>query len=138
MGFSDLDFKKLFDNGEIEIITKNNSLKTLSIKKTITKTLTSSKLDKTKKIATASCWQNTQYLVLGTMPCEQSLIAQEYYNNSKNKFWEIISIASNNGNGFLNYTEKLKILKQNRIGLWDVLDACEREGSLDSKIKNTP
>jgi hypothetical protein len=35
------------------------------------------------------------------------------------------------------YIEKIKLLQENRLGLWDVLENCERKGSLDvhKKIK---
>ncbi len=36
----------------------------------------------------------------------------------------------------LPYVERLPLLLAHRFGLWDVLVACEREGSLDSAIRN--
>jgi hypoxanthine-DNA glycosylase len=33
------------------------------------------------------------------------------------------------------YIEKNKLLQENRLGLWDVLENCERKGSLDVHIK---
>lgn len=77
---------------------------------------------------------NATILILGTMPGEQSLALQEYYGHSRNNFWKILftlfdkEIATD-------YQEKIKLLKQNKIALWDVLEACERNGSLDSAIK---
>lgn len=32
------------------------------------------------------------------------------------------------------YEERTRILKNNKIALWDVMQACERQGSLDSAI----
>jgi hypoxanthine-DNA glycosylase len=48
----------------------------------------------------------------------------------------MISSAFDNGRRFLDYNDKLKTLAKYKIGLWDVLDTCEREGSLDSSIEN--
>ncbi|MGK5092581.1 DNA-deoxyinosine glycosylase [Deltaproteobacteria bacterium TL4] len=73
-------------------------------------------------------------LILGTMPGEESLKKKEYYAHPRNAFWEIMASLFD-FNPSLNYEEKNEILKDNRIALWDVMKACEREGSLDSKIK---
>jgi hypoxanthine-DNA glycosylase len=136
-GFSDLDFEKLLDKGEIEITTRQNSVTTPPVKKTITKqVISTTKTNISKKALPPVIDKNTEYLVLGTMPGEKSLLNQEYYNNPSNQFWNIIASAFNNGDEFSNYNEKLESIKKNKIGLWDVLDTCEREGSLDSNIKN--
>ena len=34
------------------------------------------------------------------------------------------------------FEEKIALLQTNKIGLWDVLENCERKGSLDIHIKN--
>ena len=34
------------------------------------------------------------------------------------------------------YTKKIEILEKHHIALWDVIDTCERKGSLDSEIRN--
>ena len=36
----------------------------------------------------------------------------------------------------LNYPDRLSLLLKHHVGLWDVITMCEREGSLDSRIKN--
>jgi len=36
----------------------------------------------------------------------------------------------------INYQEKLQILLNNKFALWDVIESCSREGSLDTDIKN--
>lgn len=75
----------------------------------------------------------TIIMVIGTMPGEASLQAAEYYAFKHNAFWPIIFKLS--GKKTQNYAEKIKLLKQLRIGLWDNLKVCEREGSLDNDIK---
>lgn len=135
-GFSDLDFKKLFDKGEIEITSGQNSVANTSITKTITKATIPTKSSISKKGLPPVIDNLTEYLILGTMPGERSLLHQEYYNNPRNQFWNIISTLFNNGKNFLSYNEKLDTIRKHKIGLWDVLDTCDRTGSLDSNIKN--
>ena len=60
---------------------------------------------------------------------------QEYYAHPQNKFWKIIFELFNE-NFSEDYLEKIKILKKNKIAVWDVIDSCERVGSLDTTIKN--
>lgn len=74
-------------------------------------------------------------LILGTMPGEKSLQLQEYYGNRGNQFWKLM-FAVFNEPFTLDYTERVSLLKRNGIALWDVLQYCEREGSLDSNIEN--
>lgn len=79
---------------------------------------------------------NTQTIIIGTMPSVASLAKQQYYAYPHNCFWKIISITFNAGKNFKTYPEKISILQKNHLGLWDALQACTREGSLDSNIKN--
>ena len=72
-------------------------------------------------------------LVLGSMPGVKSLVEQQYYANQQNAFWLIISEYFNFDIN-LGYSKKLQHLKNNRIALWDVIEECERQGSLDSSI----
>ena len=74
-------------------------------------------------------------LILGTMPGEKSLELQEYYGNKRNQFWKIL-FAMLEKEFSTNYNKRLSLLKEHNIALWDVLEFCEREGSLDSNIKN--
>lgn len=69
------------------------------------------------------------------MPGEKSLELQEYYGNRGNQFWKLMFIILG-GEFSLDYKEKKKLLRNNRIAVWDVLEGCERIGSLDSNIKN--
>lgn len=79
--------------------------------------------------------ENSKILILGSIPGVKSLEKQEYYGHPQNKFWKIICEILNEDFTTV-YQEKLKILKKNHIAVWDVLDSCERKGSLDSEIKN--
>ncbi len=82
-------------------------------------------------IATKNC----QVLILGTMPGEQSLLQQQYYANKGNHFWRILFQVFDQEFS-TDYEIRKKLILKNNLALWDVLYSCEREGSLDSKIKN--
>lgn len=77
---------------------------------------------------------NTRVLIIGSMPGEASLKAQEYYAYKYNQFWRIIFDLFANGRTPKNYADKTQVLLANGLGLWDALAACERKGSLDGNI----
>ena len=79
--------------------------------------------------------RETTVLILGTIPSDKSLALGEYYGNPRNRFWKIISTITNNELP-LTYSGKKDLLKKNGIGVWDVVQRANREGSLDSAIEN--
>ena len=80
--------------------------------------------------------ETSQILIIGTMPSVKSLAATEYYAHPRNAFWKIIATLFNNGSAFSDFAEKKACILANHLALWDNLQFCEREGSLDSDIKN--
>lgn len=72
-------------------------------------------------------------LILGTMPGEQSLAANQYYGNPRNAFWKILFTVFDSPFS-TDYEQRKSLLIENRIALWDSLQACVRAGSLDSAI----
>jgi len=78
----------------------------------------------------------TETLILGTMPGAMSLEKQEYYAYPQNQFWKIMYTLFAALPASAIFSEKIKLLQDNKIGLWDVLANCERKGSLDTHIKN--
>ena len=78
----------------------------------------------------------TQVLILGSLPGEASLLAQQYYAHPRNQFWALLSTIVNDNLQALSYLEKLKCLQMHGIGLWDIVANAKREGSLDSRIRD--
>ncbi|MDC8099370.1 DNA-deoxyinosine glycosylase [Chryseobacterium rhizosphaerae] len=77
----------------------------------------------------------SEILILGSIPGVKSLEKQQYYGHPQNKFWKIVFELLNE-EFTEDYVERINILKKYHIALWDVIDSCERKGSLDSEIKN--
>jgi hypoxanthine-DNA glycosylase len=78
---------------------------------------------------------DSKIIILGTMPGEKSLELQQYYGNRGNHFWKILFEIL--GEDFSReYIDRIGLVHKYKIALWDVLQFCEREGSLDSNIKN--
>ena len=72
-------------------------------------------------------------LILGSMPGKASLAAGQYYAHPQNLFWRILGEVTGAG-PTLPYEARARALKSRGIALWDVLESCAREGSLDSAI----
>jgi len=68
------------------------------------------------------------------MPSEASLKQAQYYAHPRNAFWYIMGSLFHFNTADATYAERKAQLKKNKIALWDVLQECERKGSLDSSI----
>ena len=78
---------------------------------------------------------NAKILILGTMPGTKSLELNQYYGHKQNNFWKFMfEILKEKFS--TDYETRTALLIKNKIALWDVLQFCDREGSLDSAIKN--
>ena len=79
--------------------------------------------------------EGSKILILGSVPGVKSLEMQQYYAHPQNQFWKIIfELLKEDFTS--DYKKRTEIIRKNYIALWDVIDTCEREGSLDTKIRN--
>lgn len=78
---------------------------------------------------------DTRLLILGSLPGEASIRQGEYYAHRGNAFWHLLGGALDEELRGLPYAMRLKRLRARGVGLWDVIEKAEREGSLDSNIR---
>ena len=87
---------------------------------------------------------NTRVLILGSFPSVKSLEQQAYYGHPQNNFWKLIfsiifkDISASTLQEYCaeRYEKRSERLLSTGVGCWDVYASCEREGSLDTAIKN--
>ncbi|MFY9935773.1 MAG: DNA-deoxyinosine glycosylase [Silvibacterium sp.] len=80
-------------------------------------------------------WENSRILILGTMPGDDSLRMQRYYDRANNQFWKILGTVYDETES-PDYSQRLEFLNRRRLAVWDVLQSAQRAGSLDADIKN--
>lgn len=69
------------------------------------------------------------------MPGVRSLEAGRYYAHPQNRFWPFMGELLGAGPE-LPYPHRCRRLVEAGVAVWDVLASCEREGSLDSAIRD--
>ena len=74
---------------------------------------------------------DAKLLILGSLPGERSIAAQQYYAHPRNAFWKIMEELYGIGG---EYEQRCRQLTEHRIALWDVLASSVRPGSLDANI----
>jgi hypoxanthine-DNA glycosylase len=79
---------------------------------------------------------DARVLMLGSFPGEESLRQAQYYAHPRNQFWRLLGDIIGVPLSELPYEKRLERLARLRIGLWDIITDCERQGSLDGNIRN--
>lgn len=81
---------------------------------------------------------DTRVLVLGSFPGARSLQLQQYYAHPQNHFWPIMQALWPLAGwpADKNYARRCECLLAQGVGVWDVYAECDRQGSLDTAIRN--
>jgi len=74
-------------------------------------------------------------LIVGSMPSVKSLEDAQYYAHPRNAFWPVMFDVFGT-EPTRDYEAKKALIRENYLALWDVAEACEREGSLDSNMRD--
>jgi hypoxanthine-DNA glycosylase len=80
--------------------------------------------------------EHTRLLVLGSLPGDVSLAQCEYYGHRQNRFWMLMAEITGADLLSLSYQARLQSLLERGVGLWDVVAQADRDGSLDTDIRN--
>lgn len=74
-------------------------------------------------------------MIVGSMPSVKSLADAQYYAHPRNAFWPILfdvfGVTPTD-----DYEAKKTLIRDNGLALWDAAQSCEREGSLDSNMRD--
>ena len=79
-------------------------------------------------------FKDTEILILGSFPSIQSFENNFYYGHPRNQFWKIMEAMT--GYPINNRDQKIWLLKEAKVGLWDMVASCQRENSLDSSLED--
>ena len=79
--------------------------------------------------------ENSQVLILGSLPSLMSEKNNFYYGNPFNRFWKIIGTLFNEDN-LINQSNEYKkeVILKNNLALYDVIKECKIKGSSDNDI----
>lgn len=79
--------------------------------------------------------EKSRVLILGSFPSVKSRKVSFYYGNRQNRFWGMLY-------GYFNLSpdesteEKIAFLLRHNVALWDMVEACEIDGSSDATIRS--
>jgi len=78
-------------------------------------------------------YKESKILILGSFPSIDSFDKSFYYAHPRNQFWKILSALFNYPVN--NRDQKMWLLKIAHIALWDMVQSCNRDSSLDSSLE---
>lgn len=79
-------------------------------------------------------FKESETLILGSFPSIDSFDKSFYYAHPRNQFWKLLSAIT--AYPINNRDQKLWLLKEAKLGLWDMVAHCSRDNSLDTSLEN--
>ena len=79
--------------------------------------------------------EDSEILILGTLPSVKSRENNFYYGHKQNRFWKLLAKLCEDETP-QTVEEKTAMLLRHHIAIWDVIQSCDIKGSSDSSIKN--
>jgi len=78
-------------------------------------------------------FKDSKVLILGSFPSIDSFEKSFYYAHPRNQFWKLLSELT--AYPINNKDQKIWLLKESKVALWDMVKECTRENSLDSSLE---
>ena len=79
-------------------------------------------------------FQESETLILGSFPSIDSFDKSFYYAHPRNQFWKLLSEIT--AYPINNRDQKIWLLKESKIALWDMVATCRRKNSLDTALED--
>ncbi len=79
-------------------------------------------------------FKDSKILILGSFPSIDSFENSFYYTHPRNQFWKLLSDVT--AYSINNRDQKIWLLKVSKIALWDMVNKCTRDSSLDSSLED--
>ena len=79
-------------------------------------------------------FQDSEILILGSFPSLESFEKSFYYAHPRNQFWKLLSATTSFP--INNRDQKICLLKESKMALWDMVKNCTRENSLDTSLED--
>ncbi len=78
-------------------------------------------------------FKGSKILILGSFPSIKSFEENFYYAHPKNQFWKILSQITRYP--AISKDQKIWLLKEHHLALWDMVKSCKRKNSLDNNLQ---
>lgn len=79
--------------------------------------------------------EDARVMIVGSMPSVKSLEQAQYYAHPRNAFWPILFDVFSEALSD-DYEARKALIRTHGLALWDAAACCEREGSLDSDMRD--